>query len=65
MRYFIALEIPEENLAQFKSIQASLHTLIPQAKLTTLDKIHLTLAFVGEQPEELTSDLIKVIKSSV
>src|SRR3989338_4776913 len=61
MRFFVALEIPKENLAEFQSIQSKLHTLIPQAKLTTLDKIHLTLAFVGEQPEELTSDLIKVI----
>lgn len=61
MRFFIALEIPKENLAQFQSIQAKLHTLIPQAKLTSLDKVHLTLTFVGEQPEELKGDLIKII----
>lgn len=61
MRFFIALEIPRENLAEFQSIQAKLHTLIPQAKLTDVDKIHLTLAFIGEQPEELKIDLIKVI----
>lgn len=51
MRFFIALEIPRENLAQLKSIQTKLHTLIPQARLTDLDKIHLTLAFMGEQPD--------------
>ncbi|MBI2196178.1 RNA 2',3'-cyclic phosphodiesterase [Candidatus Daviesbacteria bacterium] len=61
MRFFIALEIPKENLPAFQSIQHSLHTLIPQARLTDLDKIHLTLAFIGEQPEELKGDLIKVI----
>lgn len=64
MRFFIALEIPSENIAEFQSIQGKLHTLIPQAKLTDVDKIHLTLAFVGEQPEELREDLIQVIASS-
>lgn len=61
MRFFIALEIPKGNLAEFQSIQSNLHTLIPQARLTDLNKIHLTLAFLGEQPEELKGDLIKVI----
>jgi len=50
MRFFIALEIPSENIPAFQQIQHSLHTLIPQAKLTDLDKIHLTLAFIGEEP---------------
>lgn len=62
MRFFIALEIPSENLAQFKDIQDILHTLIPQAKITDLDKIHLTLAFLGEKPNNLQGDLTQVIK---
>lgn len=64
MRYFVALEIPKENLAQFQSIQDSLHTLIPQIRLTDLDKIHLTLAFIGEQDDRLKDQLIKVIKDA-
>lgn len=64
MRFFIALEIPEENLAQFKTIQDSLHTLIPQARLTALDKIHLTLAFIGEQPDQLVGRLTEVIQKA-
>lgn len=64
MRFFIALEIPKENLPEFQSIQDKLHTLIPQARLTDVDKIHLTLAFVGEQPEELKGDLIQIIANS-
>lgn len=64
MRFFIALEIPNENLAEFQAIQRSLHTLIPQARLTSLDKIHLTLAFIGEQPEELKAKLIQIIQDS-
>ena len=65
MRFFIALEIPTENELQFQSIQQSLHTLIPQVRLTSLDKIHLTLAFIGEQPETLRDQLVSLIESSV
>lgn len=64
MRFFIALEIPEENKPQFQTIQAKLQTLIPQLKSTALDKIHLTLAFIGEQPDELKNKLIDVIKNA-
>lgn len=64
MRFFIALEIPEENKAQFQAIQIKVQRLIPQAELTDVDKIHLTLAFLGEQDEKLTDRLIEVIKKS-
>lgn len=65
MRFFIALEIPSENELQFKAIQQSLHTLIPQARLTAVDKIHLTLAFIGEQSDTLKNQLVSIIKTSV
>lgn len=65
MRFFIALEIPSENILDFQSIQQSLHTLIPQAKITSLDKIHLTLAFLGEQTDQFKDKLIKVIANAV
>ena len=65
MRFFIALEIPNENLLQFKSIQGSLSILIPQARLTNLDKIHLTLAFLGEQPDSLENQLVGAIQGSI
>jgi len=64
MRFFIALEIPNENLASFQAIQRSLHTLIPQAKITSVDKIHLTLAFIGEQPDQLKERLIQIIQAA-
>src|SRR3989344_7874471 len=65
MRFFIALEIPSENIPSFQSIQAKLHTLIPQAKITDLDKIHLTLAFLGEQPDDLRDKLVEIIRNAV
>lgn len=64
MRFFIAFEIPKQNIFQFQSIQATLHTLIPQARLTALDKIHLTLAFIGEQPNQLKDQLVTIIKDA-
>lgn len=65
MRFFIALEIPDENKEQFQAIQNSLHILIPQARLTTPDKIHLTLAFIGEQPDQLKNKLTQILQDSV
>ena len=64
MRFFIALEIPSENGFQFQAIQDSLSKLIPQVKLTSLDKIHLTLAFLGEQSDNLVSDLPRIIQQA-
>lgn len=64
MRFFIALEIPIQNLPQFQAIQRSLHTLIPQARLTNLDKIHLTLAFLGEQRDEIKDKLVEIIEQA-
>ena len=65
MRFFIALEIPTKNILQFQSIQSKLHTLIPQAKITNSEKIHLTLAFLGEQPYNLEAKLVQIIKNSI
>lgn len=64
MRFFIALEIPNENKAQFQSIQSNLHTLIPQARLTDVDKIHLTLAFIENQPDYIKVHLIKTLQKA-
>lgn len=64
MRFFIALEIPQENLVQFESIQNNLNKLIPEARLTYPDKIHLTLAFIGEQPDALKDNLVTVIQKA-
>lgn len=64
MRFFIALEIPDENLAQFQAIQKSLCELIPKARLTDPEKLHLTLAFIGEQPDQLKDNLVDVIRNA-
>ena len=65
MRFFIALEIPEENKQQLREVQKKLQQIIPQANLTDSNKLHLTIAFVGEQPEELKEKLTKVLEKAV
>lgn len=64
MRFFIALEIPSINGPQFQAIQDRLSKIIPQARLTSSDKIHLTLAFVGEQPEEFRPKLTEIMQNA-
>lgn len=64
MRFFIALEIPEENKPQLQAVQQKLHTLIPQVRLTDLDKVHLTFAFIGEQPDSIKNSLIQALQIS-
>lgn len=65
MRYFIALELPTENKLELQEMQQQLHQLLPQARLTSPDKLHLTLAFIGEQPDTLQSQLTYIINNSV
>lgn len=64
MRFFIALEIPNKNRLQLQSIQNDLHKLIPQTRLTDFEKIHLTLAFLGEQPDDLQNQLTQIIQTA-
>mgnify|MGYP001576935455 CR=1 FL=1 len=64
MRFFIALEIPAESQAQLENVQEKLKDLISRVRLTDSNKLHLTLAFVGEQPDSLQPDLIEIIKQA-
>lgn len=61
MRFFIALEIPDQDRQQLKQVQNQLKKLLPGIRLTDNSKLHLTLAFIGEQPEELKESLIEIL----
>lgn len=65
MRFFIALEIPDTSKDDLLRVQTSLGKLLPNFKPTDLDKLHLTIAFVGEQPETLKEPLVEVIAEAV
>jgi RNA 2',3'-cyclic 3'-phosphodiesterase len=65
MRFFIALEIPPESKQQLVELQHQLKEIIPELKLTTDQKFHLTYAFVGDHPAEIKDSLINVLEKSV
>jgi 2'-5' RNA ligase len=65
MRYFIALEIPEVSRRQLEAVQQKLRQLIPEARLTDNNKLHLTIAFIGEQPDEMRDKLVEAIQNAV
>ena len=64
MRFFIALEIPEESKQELEDLQQKLKQLTPNFRPSFSDKLHLTIAFVGEQPEDLKERLSAVIKQA-
>lgn len=64
MRFFIALDIPEEATEQISDIQNKLKQILPEVDLTYPEKFHLTLAFVGEQDPSLKDPLIEILKKS-
>lgn len=64
-RYFIALEIPDSSKKQLQAVQQKLKETIPNLRLTDNDKLHLTVAFVGEQSSDLKEALVGVLKKAV
>lgn len=64
IRFFVALEIPEENKPQFLAIQEQLKSLIPNEHLTEEDQLHLTLAFIGEQDSALQDGLVQILQKA-
>lgn len=64
MRFFISLEIPEESKKELEEVQQQVKEIIPEVRLTNNGKLHLTIAFVGEQPDYLKDDLAEVLKKA-
>jgi 2'-5' RNA ligase len=52
MRLFVAIDIPAETRAAVAKLIAQLAPLGPGAKWVRADGMHLTLKFIGEQPED-------------
>lgn len=64
MRFFIALEIPQNNKTQLKAVQDKLKDSLPSLRLTDPEKLHLTIAFIGEKNASLKDSLIKILQQS-
>ncbi|MFA5932666.1 MAG: RNA 2',3'-cyclic phosphodiesterase [Microgenomates group bacterium] len=65
MRFFIALEIPNQSRQSLKIVQQKLKDIIPEVHLTDPNELHLTIAFIGEQPDNFVEDFKKVINKAV
>ncbi len=65
MRFFIALEIPEESRRQLELVQKELQEIVPGTRLTDNQKLHLTIAFLGEKPDRMKDALTQIIQSAV
>lgn len=52
MRLFVALDIPDETRAAVSMLITQLAPLCRAAKWVRAESMHLTLKFIGEQPEE-------------
>lgn len=50
MRLFIAINFPPEPVAAFVRAQDALRRASPSASFSRRENLHLTLAFLGEQP---------------
>jgi len=57
MRLFIALNFPKELRQHWVEGTAPLRALAPHARWAPSEQMHLTLVFLGEQPESLLSAL--------
>jgi len=64
MRFFIALEIPDVSRDEIEKVQEKVKDLIPRVRLTEPEKLHLTLAFIGVQPDNIRASLTKVIQQA-
>ena len=64
MRFFVALEIPPESRKELTGVQKELKNLVPEAKLTNPEKLHLTIAFIGEQPDHFREKLIEIMQKA-
>ncbi len=64
MRFFIALEIPDKDKASIQAVQSRLYNLIPHLKITYQEKLHVTIAFIGDQPDNIKDNLIQVLENA-
>lgn len=61
MRLFISLEIPQSSKHELKSVQEYLKHLFWDIRLTDNDKLHLTIAFIGEQEDRIVEQIKNIM----
>jgi len=64
LRLFVAFALPDEVRAAMRRRLARLRSLLPQARWVEPDNAHLTLAFLGHQPEARVAPLAAALRST-
>lgn len=62
-RLFVALPLPEPTLDALEGRLAALRTAVPAARWVAGSSMHLTLHFLGDQPESVVPELQTVLGS--
>lgn len=61
MRLFVAVSLPEAVRRAVGELVDALRPQLPPARWVAPDRLHLTLAFLGEQPEERLAPLVAAL----
>ncbi|MEK7462794.1 MAG: RNA 2',3'-cyclic phosphodiesterase [Patescibacteria group bacterium] len=64
-RLFIAINIPEEIKDRIAGKNDSLEVMLPDARYTGRNNWHLTIVFLGYQPDEMIVPIIESMKAVV
>lgn len=59
------MEIPDECRKNLEVVQSDLQQIVPEVRLTKNNKLHLTIAFIGEQPDSMIGNFTNVITEAV
>ena len=57
LRSFIAIPLPAPLIQEIAALQKQLRTLVPELKTPRAETLHLTLHFLGDQPQELLAKI--------
>ena len=62
MRLFVAVNFSEEVKSRILEVQEQLRSKSSRGNFTRLENFHLTMAFLGETPEEKLAILLRIIE---
>jgi len=62
-RLFIAIPLPPELRRALAQVGAALQRILPQIRLSRSDNLHLSLHFLGDQPDDLVAKLEEIMLS--
>jgi RNA 2',3'-cyclic 3'-phosphodiesterase len=65
VRLFVAVEIPSEVKSEIERIVGPLKKSLGNASWVRAEAVHVTLAFIGEQPEPIVPRIVDELQASV